>query len=374
MVIKSTFVHTGWSYGKGDDQYDNESIGSTETAVKLEKLMENLSCNNQNEIAEIMCSKQHDKQHTTDQGWTTIDKKNKRKPNSKNNKNTNIDSIISSIDIEFNIDKNGTLEATIDSPTRKNRCVVPDKKAYNTTTTHQAHKQEQSLAITPTEDEEEEKEREKEEDTIDKTRITVLNRNKEYEKDSNNTSEDTRSNTARVETRKDKKKGHGRKMETTTASKGEENKEAGELSEIGKSSSEEKQHETNKEADNNNKNENIQKNTEKDKGKGKNNNNKNNQREENDKNKRNEGGNKTRVSIFKPEDMNTYTFTVSWRPENKKGQDGKIIVRMLMREMAHRTPSIVFHPTNSATSPVPRDINSFPAIGSILSHEKGVLF
>jgi hypothetical protein len=24
MIIKSTFVHSGWSYGKGDDQYDNE--------------------------------------------------------------------------------------------------------------------------------------------------------------------------------------------------------------------------------------------------------------------------------------------------------------------------------------------------------------
>jgi hypothetical protein len=107
-----------------------------------------------------MCSKQHDKQHTTDQGWTTIDEKSKREPNSRNNKNTNIDSIILSIDIEFNIDKNGTLEATIDSPTRKNRSVVPDKKAYDMTTTHQAHKQEQSLAITPTEDEGEEKERE----------------------------------------------------------------------------------------------------------------------------------------------------------------------------------------------------------------------
>jgi hypothetical protein len=29
-----------------------------------------------------------------------------------------------------------------------------------------------------------------------------------------------------------------------------------------------------------------------------------------------------------------------------------------MREMVHRTPTIVFHPTNSATSPVPRDINN----------------
>jgi hypothetical protein len=31
---------------------------------------------------------------------------------------------------------------------------------------------------------------------------------------------------------------------------------------------------------------------------------------------------------------------------------------MLMREMVHRTPSIIFHPTNSASLPVPRDINN----------------
>jgi hypothetical protein len=29
-----------------------------------------------------------------------------------------------------------------------------------------------------------------------------------------------------------------------------------------------------------------------------------------------------------------------------------------MREMAHRTPQIIFHPTNVASSPVPRDINN----------------
>jgi hypothetical protein len=56
--------------------------------------------------------------------------------------------------------------------------------------------------------------------------------------------------------------------------------------------------------------------------------------------------------------MNTYTFTVSWRPDQKKGQDGKMIIRMLMRETVHRTPTIIFHPTNSATSPIPRDINN----------------
>jgi hypothetical protein len=63
--------------------------------------------------------------------------------------------------------------------------------------------------------------------------------------------------------------------------------------------------------------------------------------------------------------MATYKFTISWRPEHKSGQDGIIIIRILMREMAHRTPQIIFHPTNSASSPVPRDINTinndFPA-------------
>jgi hypothetical protein len=31
---------------------------------------------------------------------------------------------------------------------------------------------------------------------------------------------------------------------------------------------------------------------------------------------------------------------------------------MLMREMVHQTPQIIFHLTNSASSPVPRDINN----------------
>jgi hypothetical protein len=92
----------------------------------------------------------------------------------------------------------------------------------------------------------------------------------------------------------------------------------------------------------------------------KNNNNTNNKGQERDNktNNNNEGGNKTRVNILEPEDMDTYAFTVSWRPEQKKGQDGKIIIKMLMRETVDRTPSIIFHPTNSSTSPVPRDINN----------------
>jgi hypothetical protein len=49
MVIKTPFVHTGWSYGKGDDQYDNESLGSTETAVNLKKSVKISMRNKKNE-------------------------------------------------------------------------------------------------------------------------------------------------------------------------------------------------------------------------------------------------------------------------------------------------------------------------------------
>jgi hypothetical protein len=76
------------------------------------------------------------------------------------------------------------------------------------------------------------------------------------------------------------------------------------------------------------------------------------------------GQNKPRVNIKTPGDIDTYSFTISWRPDQKAGQNGKIIIRMLMREMAHRTTSIIFHPKNSASSPVPRHIhninNNFP--------------
>jgi hypothetical protein len=81
-------------------------------------------------------------------------------------------------------------------------------------------------------------------------------------------------------------------------------------------------------------------------------------------NNNNGSNNKTRVNIVTPGEMITYTFTISWRLDTKVGQDGKIIIRMLMREMVSRTPSIICHPTNSASLPVPRDIkninNDFP--------------
>jgi hypothetical protein len=134
MVIKTTFVHTGWSYCKGDDQYDNESLGSTETAVNLEKSVKISMRNKKNEHDIKMCSRQEDKnknKNINDQGWTTIDANSKRKPKSMASNNTTIDSIISSINIECNIDTNGTIEAKINSPIRNNRCTIPDKNVYD---------------------------------------------------------------------------------------------------------------------------------------------------------------------------------------------------------------------------------------------------
>jgi hypothetical protein len=38
----------------------------------------------------------------------------------------------------------------------------------------------------------------------------------------------------------------------------------------------------------------------------------------------NEGSSKQRVNIVVPREMDTYAFTISWRPDQKVGQDGKI--------------------------------------------------
>jgi hypothetical protein len=174
MVIKETILHSGWSYGNGDDQYDNESLGSTKTVVKTKKFVENSMSNKKNEYDEKMCSRQDDK-HTNEQGWTTIDA-NKRKPKNKTSNNITLDSIISTIDIEFNIDTNGTLEATIDSPIRENRCVVPDKIIYEKNNIQETEEQEQGKLTMLVEEEEGRYER------TSRTKKTERNKNKENTK------------------------------------------------------------------------------------------------------------------------------------------------------------------------------------------------
>jgi hypothetical protein len=78
MVIKTTLPHSGWSYSKGDDQYENDSIGSTVNAKNLEKLAANSKKNDQNSYMKFIGSKDN-KQHTNDRGWTRIDSNSNHK-------------------------------------------------------------------------------------------------------------------------------------------------------------------------------------------------------------------------------------------------------------------------------------------------------
>jgi hypothetical protein len=287
MVIKDTLLHSGWSYGNGDDQYDNESLGSTEDVFKIEKSIENPRRKQKNDQEKMIYSK-HNRAHTDEQGWTTIETNSGRKPKAENSNQSSIDSIIATINVDINKFLKGAPEAKIDSPTRENRCTVPDE------TDRPKSKGE----------------------------------------------------------RKDTEKWKERIMEKTTTSKGEEERTVGFTKMAINRPSEANQNEmTNgEETETNNEN---QTNNEDNQGQNKNKNNL-----EDKSNDNNGGSNKQRVNILEPRDMDTYAFTVSWRPEHKAGKDGKIIIKNLMREMAHKTPTIIFHPTNSATSPVPRDINN----------------
>ena len=82
--------------------------------------------------------------------------------------------------------------------------------------------------------------------------------------------------------------------------------------------------------------------------------------DKNDKNKedRNNNNGKKKVTLVDETNMEIYTFTIAWQPKKKAGKDGKTIVRMLLRAIQNKAPGTIFHPTNSSTSPVPRDILS----------------
>jgi hypothetical protein len=312
MVIKETILHSGWSYGNGDDQYDNESLGSTRTVFISEKLMENSSSNNKNQKIELIGSRNKDK-HTEEYGWTKIGINSNRKPKTKNETPTPIDSVIATININPEMVQKGAPKAQIDSPIRNNRCTISDDnkgKEGKTGRTKEQEKENKQIQATVTEAETRTKPTEK----IMTTEAVETN---EYEKGTANTSarEDTRNNNVQEQENKDKKKGYERKKELTRTSTGEECKDTSETTNTNERSSDDSQKEMNKEIDKNKDKNN--KNTEEN---NRNNNNKTNNNEEgNDKNNNNKGGNKPRVNILEPEDMNTYSFTVSWRPDQKKG-------------------------------------------------------
>jgi hypothetical protein len=352
MVIKDNLLHTGWSYGKGDDQYDNESIGSTIDAVKTEKSGEIPRKNDQKGHESFICSTTidiHKETHTNDQGWTKIDTKNSRKPKSKSS-NTSIDSIIASINVDINKFLTGAPEAKIDSPVRENRCTIADtecnKKANEFIPVTNVEQ-----TIVPPGGEGEEEEEEEGKGTNEQVEATVT-REKGYGQKGKKVrfSANTRSNKAKENEKMETTKWKEGFMEMTPTSNEEENKAIGISTMAINGSSEVNQIGTSNGAETES-NKGNQMDDDQDK-------NKNNDGEKSKDNNNNGGSSKQRVNILVPGDMNTYAFTVSWRPEHKAGKDGKIIIKNLMREMAHKTPSIIFHPTNSATSPVPRDINN----------------
>jgi len=361
MIIKSTLVHSGWSYGKGDDQYDNVSIGSTKLAEVFEKSRRN-SRRNDKKTHHTAKDSNTTTKHTDEQGWTTIETNSNRKPKTNSSNNSTIDSIISSINIEFTTGKKGAQEVNINSPIRENRCTIPDKvtkpNAIEFKPTSSRQQQQLSPPIV--------------EATNDHTKDhTVMADTPKLKMNTQDTKivtayEDERGEKAQ-DNKKDTKNLQEEHLHAPSVSETGRNKDHGETKMALNGSSEVNQIDnndrTNKEGTtdkNNNNDGNADKNTNRT-----NNNMTNNNNDKSNTNNNNGGhNNKNRVNILEPADMNTYTFTVSWRPDQKIGQDGKVIIRMLMREMAHRTPSIIFHPTNDASSPVPRDIhninNDFP--------------
>jgi hypothetical protein len=349
MVIKDTLLHSGWSYGNGDDQYDNESVGSTKNVFETEKSAGKSTKNRQNKNEGKMCSS-NNKEHTDDQGWTTISADSNRKPKTMTINQSYIDSIIATINVDVNKFLKGAPEAKIDSPIRNNRCTIADTVCNTNTKAKDFNpvKNVYQSLVPPAGEEQEGK------GINDQAEATVIDGEKGYDKRGRNVSfrGEQKSNRAKGDERMETTKWKEGIMEMTPTSKEEENKVIGISTMATNGSSEVNQIETSDGVETESNNEN-QMNDEGNQGQNKN---KNNQEDKSNDN--NGGSNKQRVNILEPGDMDTYAFTVSWRPEHKAGKDGKIIIKNLMREMAHKTPSIIFHPTNSATSPVPRDINN----------------
>jgi hypothetical protein len=218
MVIKDNLLHTGWSYGNGDDQYDNESIGSTKTAVELKKSMENTRKNKKNEQEKLM-GNNNSSIYTNEQGWTTIEvnSNSNRKPKSKISKQSSVDSIISTINVDFNILRKGAPEAKIDSPLRENRCTVPDGRNRSRANEFNIEYQSNQKLIPA-------KAEETGEETADQNPILGVDKNKSYEqgKERDSTNEAPRSNKAVKDKRQAKVEWKEQIQELTPTSKGEE--------------------------------------------------------------------------------------------------------------------------------------------------------
>jgi hypothetical protein len=190
--------------------------------------MENSSGNKKNEQVGIMCSRNKE-EHTDEHGWTTIDNNSSRKPKKTTSKQTSIESIISTIDIETKINKNGAPEAQINPPTRRIVCYLPEEIVKQ-------GEEEQENINTKEQGKQTKTSPNGEETRIDRTAQKLPGKVKKtgQEKDKNtNIGEGTRSITRQVDGRTNKTQEHKRQTKhtttTTTTTTEEENKEAGEI-------------------------------------------------------------------------------------------------------------------------------------------------
>jgi hypothetical protein len=123
MVIMSNTIQAGWDFGKDDSITDSLSIGTTSSFNRNEIPRKN------DEEPKLLNNtiKTTQDTDTNEEGWTTTSPGKKKPKDNNNNKTASTESIITSIDGNFDlIDAGMHNRITVASPGRKYRCNVPD--------------------------------------------------------------------------------------------------------------------------------------------------------------------------------------------------------------------------------------------------------
>ena len=182
MITKPVLIHHGWSHTNGEDMYDNISIGSTKEARsgdKLDQKSMKLKKNSENGIIGISGTDTD----TDVQGWTTIKANGRRKPKTTTMERPIIDSIITTIDVETMTVQDGVMEVRIESPERRNRCIIPDTTEREDETAYEITKQ--PMEQEEEEEKEEEDDEEEDEDEEEEKKQKDVNRNDNKKNDNN---------------------------------------------------------------------------------------------------------------------------------------------------------------------------------------------
>jgi hypothetical protein len=126
MVIMSNTIQAGWDFDQDDSIIDNLSTGTTSSFKLSEIPMKN---EEELKLFKISTKTSHNNSmiHTDEEGWTTTSP-GKTKPKKNNTNIASIESIITSIDGNYDQIEAGTHNRIyVTSPGRKNRCNIPDK-------------------------------------------------------------------------------------------------------------------------------------------------------------------------------------------------------------------------------------------------------